>query len=403
MKQTRRSLPRRHPEQGTILILSAFFLPILFAFAAFAVDMGYRYTKSRMLQAVADSAVTVGMPSMVAHDTNAAATLATKMANANGYVGSTYLNVDSTATTGQLKVTVYATAPNFFASIFGGGSTRTLAGTAIGKVTSIPAPAMVALGGGCGTASLALSGEGHLTIDGDIESNGLMTISTGNINPQTDSGMIQTMCGAPTVWSSNIVYTGTGINPTIPASPFSDPFAADTAAVLGTYCTGGTSLTTAYSFPGSGSPWSATASPAGIYTLAAGVYCSSGDISLSGPGNGFIANGVTIISMGHVNVGADNIANGSVLTAAAGVPGGIAVYAAAGPGGPAINLGSNNLTVNGSVYAPNGLANLSGETGMKLFGSVVAQTLAIGIGDTSADWTFDPGGGTTSTTWRMYQ
>jgi hypothetical protein len=262
---------------------------------------------------------------------------------------------------------------------------------------------MVALGGGCGPASLALSGQGNLTINGDIESNGLMTISTGATNPQTDSGMIQTMCGAPTVWSSNIVYTGTGINPTVPGSPFSDPFAADTPAVLGTYCTNLTSLTTAYNFPGSGPPWSLTASPAGIYTLAPGVYCSNGDINLSGPGTGFIANGVTIISMGHVTVGASDIANGSVLSAATGVPGGIAVYAAAGPGGPAVNLGSNNLTVNGSVYAPNGLANLSGETGMKIYGSVIAQTLAIGIGDSAADWTFDPVGGSVSTTWRMWK
>jgi hypothetical protein len=264
---------------------------------------------------------------------------------------------------------------------------------------------MVALGGGCGTASLALSGQGKLTINGDIESNGLMTISTGGgSSPQTDSGMIQTMCGAPTVWSSSITYTGTGINPTIPGSTFADPFLADTAAVLGTYCTGGTSLTTVYNgLSGSAPPWSATASPAGIYTLAPGVYCSSGDITLSGPGTGFIASGVSIFSMGHVTVGASDITNGSILTAASGVPSGLAVYAAAGPGGPAVNLGSNNLTVNGSVYAPNGQANLSGETGMKIYGSVIAQDLQIGIGDTAADWTFDPSGGTTSTTWRMWQ
>ena len=61
---------------------------MLFGFAAFAVDMGYRYTKSRMLQAVADSAVTAGMPSMVNGDTTTAGTKATNMANANGYLGS---------------------------------------------------------------------------------------------------------------------------------------------------------------------------------------------------------------------------------------------------------------------------------------------------------------------------
>jgi hypothetical protein len=203
---------------------------------------------------------------------------------------------------------------------------------------------------------------------------------------------VQSACGAPTVWSSSIVYTGPGIQPPA-ASAFPDPFAADTPAVLGTYCTGGTSLTTANNIPGGA--WTPTADPA-IFQLAAGVYCSSGPINLSGPGTGFIATNVTLVSMQQVTVGATDT---SVLTASPGFPSGIAVYSGASGAGPAINLGSNMLTVNGSIYAPLGLAALSGDVGMTVNGSVIGQDVTVGD---SGDWTFTPTGVVVAgSNWRM--
>ena len=373
-----------------MVILIAISLPILFTFAALAVDMGFRYTRSRMLQAVADASVTVGMPSLVNKDPTTGGTLATNLAMANGYSGGNA--VIDTSVVDQLKVTVKATAPSFFSSLFGGGSTRILTATAVGEVLNHPGPAMLALGDCSSSPGLFLSGNGGLTISGDIESNAPIFISTGGgVTPQTDSGSVQTVCGAPTVVSRSIVYTGAGIQPPA-ASLFPDPFAADTPAVLGTHCTSGT-LTTANDIPGAA--WSPTGDPA-IFSLAAGVYCSSGDITLSGPGSGFIATNVTLVSMQHVTVGATDT---SSLTASPGFPSGIAVYAGASGAGPAINLGSNMLTVNGSIYAPFGLAALSGDAGMTVNGSVIGQDVT--VGDSGA-WTFNPTGIVVAgNNWRM--
>src|SRR6185437_7115692 len=84
-------------------------LPILFTFAALAVDMGFRYTRSRMLQAVADASVTVGMPSLVNNDPTTGGTLATNLAMANGYSGGNA--VIDTSVVDQLKVTVRPPPP----------------------------------------------------------------------------------------------------------------------------------------------------------------------------------------------------------------------------------------------------------------------------------------------------
>ena len=196
--------------------------------------------------------------------------------------------------------------------------------------------------------------------------------------------------------SGPITYSG---GPPTTGGPFANPFSSVTLASLEPYCTHGhTNIaqdiqTTDYA-PG---PYIN-----GIATLTPGVYCSSASMNLSGPGTAFIATGVTIISGGTVQIGANNtIAGSSVLTAAAGIPKGLAVYSDATTvncAGQAINLGSMNLTVNGSVYAPNGCANLSGDQGMTVNGSVIAQNMIIGA---SGDWTFDPSGAVGGTNWRM--
>jgi len=387
----------RHPERGSVTIIVACLLTTLFAFAALAVDMGFRYTKSRMLQAVADSAVTAGMPSMVSGNTTTANSLAVAMAKANGYSGNSQVVVDSTSVVGQLKVTTKASAPSFFSAIFGGGSSRLMSGTAIGQVTGSNGPALLALGNCSSNPGLNLQGVGALTIKGNIESNAPITFSTGGgASPQTDSGSVQSYCGAPNVISGTITYTGAGVLPTA-TSLFPDPFSADTTALLGTYCTVG-NLATNQDIQYSA--WTETDTVNNIWTLTPGVYCSSGNMTLSGPGVGFIANNVTVVSLGQVVVGATSTVIGSVLTAYSGFPSNLAVYAGYNGAGPAINLGSNNLTVNGSVYAPQGLAALSGQTGMTLNGSVVGQDVQIGD---NGDWTFNPNGATGATTWRMYQ
>ena len=393
MKQIKRKQPQRIPERGAVAILLAFFLTTLFAFAAFSIDMGFRYTRSRLLQAVADASVSAGMPALVAGNSTTAATNATNMAMANGYSGANA--TISTATAGQLSVTVMASAPSFFSAIFGGGTSRLLHATAVGALTNTPGPALLTLGG-CGSSGLSESGNGAFEIKGPVESNGPMTFSTGGSATQNFESTVASACGVPNMGSGPITYSG---GPPTTGGPFANPFSSVTLASLEPYCTHGhTNIaqdiqTTDYA-PG---PYIN-----GIATLTPGVYCSSASMNLSGPGTAFIATGVTIISGGTVQIGANNtIAGSSVLTAAAGIPKGLAVYSDATTvncAGQAINLGSMNLTVNGSVYAPNGCANLSGQQGMTVNGSVIAQNMFIGA---SGDWTFDPSGGVGGTNWRM--
>jgi hypothetical protein len=375
-----------------MVILIAISLPILFAFAALAVDMGFRYTRSRMLQAVADASVTVGMPSLVNKDAATGGTLATNLAKANGYSGSNA--VIDTSVTDQLSVTVKATVPGFFSSIIGGGSTRLLTATAVGAVLNHPGPALLALGG-CGSAGLTWNGNGAFHVNGPVESNGPITYSTGGGNPQVFNSTIDSACSTPSMGSGPITYMAgaPGVG-----GPYSDPFSSDTLAVLGTYCTVG-DLSTARDLQFT--DWTYTGAN-NIWKLNGGVYCSSGNMNLSGPGVGFVADGVTLITPGSVQVGATNgLANSSILTAAAGVPDSLAIYAGAttvGCAGQAINLGSQNLAVNGSVYAPNGCVNMGSDQGMAINGSVIGQSLFVGA---TGDWTLSPSGTVAGNNWRM--
>jgi hypothetical protein len=396
MKQPQRQQSPREPERGAVVVVVAFFLTTLFAFAAFAVDIGFRYTKSRMLQAVADSAVSAGMPALIAGNATTAGNNAATMATANGYASSyPSANITASTVTGLLSVKVTASAPSFFAAIFGGGTSRTLSATAVGALTSTPGPALLTLGG-CGSSGLSESGNGAFEIKGPVESNGPMTFSTGGSAVQNFTSTVESACAVPSMGSGPITYSG---GPPLMATPPPNPFSSVTLASLEPYCTNGHTtvaqdLQTTDYYP---APYIN-----GIATLKPGVYCSSAGMNLSGPGTAFVANGVTIISGGEVTVGANNtLAGSSVLTAAAGVPKGLAIYSDATTvncAGQAINLGSMNLVVNGSVYAPNGCANLSGDQGMAVNGSVIAQNMIIGA---SGDWTFDPTGGIGGTNWRM--
>jgi Flp pilus assembly protein TadG len=393
MKQIKRKQPQRVSERGAVAILLAFFLTTLFGFAAFSIDMGFRYTRSRMLQAVADASVTAGMPALVGGSAGTAGTKARNLARANGYSGAN-ATID-TSVPGQLSVTVSASAPSFFAAIFRGGTSRLLSATAVGTVTSTPGPALLTLGN-CTSSGLTWSGNGGFDIRGPVESFGPMSFSTGGSATQNFSSTVESACAIPTMGTGPITYSG---GPPTMAAPPANPFSSVTLASLEPYCTGGTSTTTFRDLQTSDYTYTGAN---GIWTLNPGVYCSSGNMNLSGPGTAFIAVGVTLISAGAVQIGANNtLAGSSVLTAAAGVPKGLAVFSdatTANCAGQAINLGSMNLTVNGSVYAPKGCANLNGDEGMTINGSVIAQNMFIGA---SGDWTFNPSGSVGGTNWRM--
>jgi hypothetical protein len=380
MNKPRQSALRRDGRRGAIAIVVAASLTTLFGFGALAVDAGYWYQRSRMLQAVADSAVSAGMPALVAGNSATASTNATTMANANGYAGGN-LVVDVTVAN-QLSVTVKYSAPSFFSRILGLGATRLLTKTAVGQITA-SGPAILGLGG-CGSGGVTINTGFGLTFQGNVESNGPLTFSDGP-TPVTGTGFAESPCaGSPAANPAWNTFTG-GIGA---GGPFTNPFAGVTLASF--TCTYGTTAT-----PGDPTVGHWTNSGGGLWTLDPGTYCTTDTLFLIGSGSAFSAAGVTLVSASNVNVGANGI---SSLSAAAGSPNGIAIYADGGCSGNTVQIGNQTLTITGSVYAPNGCINTGGDS-ITINGSIIGNTVNLGAGP--AGWTFNPTGSGSGGGWQM--
>jgi Flp pilus assembly protein TadG len=388
MKKIKRQETRSN-QRGSIAIIIAATAIALFGMAALAVDAGFWYTKSRRLQGVADAAVSAGMPALVAGNSSTATQNARNMATANGFAGATV-----TPGVGTLSVTVSATAPSFFAAIMGGGTNRLLTSTATGQVVSNAGPALLALGGCASVPGFALSGNGALSIQGSVESNGPLTFSTGGVQPQNVTGNVLSACGVPNVGAGPITFS----SPPGVGGPFTDPWNTVSLASFEALCLSTTGTSTLVN-NSNAIPFGAwTDMGGGLEKLNPGVYCSAGNLNLSGPGTAFTAIGVTIVAGGQIQIGANGV--NSVLSAATGVPHNIVAYTPSNVGcaGGAMTVGNQNLTITGSVYAPNGCMIIGGNVGMTLNGSAIASDLQIGD---NGNWVFNPGGGGGGTSWRM--
>jgi len=377
MKKHRES---RRPDSGTITIISIFMLTTLMAMAGLAVDLGFLYTRSRMMYAVADSAVAIGMKDLVG---GASSSISTDINNIAGQYGGAY-SISSSSTGNQVQVTVTHAYPLFFAKMLGFPS-KTLTVVAIGKKN--PAgPALLALGSGCGGEGISFNGSGGMTVNGDVESMGKMTFFTGTPGGVNINGNAQAQC-APTknAWDTVSGSFGTG-------GPFSDPYSP---YVVPTPCDFG-STSSAYSIPGSGYPWDTTTTPP---TLAPGIYCSNGNLNLSGPGTGFIANQVTLISIGGaITMGATDA---SSITPNPRSPNGIVAYSTAA-GSSAIFVGGPSgqpMTIGGPLYAPLGEVSVQ-SNGPMTTGPLVGNSLFVGD---YASWTIGTGGPGGGSAWQMLQ
>jgi hypothetical protein len=372
--------PPRQPDRGTITVLATFLLVALFALTALAVDVGFLYTRSRMIRAVADSAVAAGMGDIINNNTAAATTDVNNVAAA--YAGA--YTITPTPSANQLSVRVSATYPLYFGKIFGVAS-KTLSFTAIGQSTP-KTPALLALGG-CGGpgVGLQIGGGSNLTITGNVESNGPLAYQTGPANTLTN-GFAESPCaGFPTSnggW--NTISGGMG-----PGGPFPDPFATDPASFPP--CTFG-DLVNPYNIP------NANWGPGGVLTP--GVYCSGGALNAASidPCMCMVANGVSFIALGAITLG-DN--NASSITPAPGMPDSIVAYSAYNGAGPAVNVGFNDFTIAGSIYAPNGLINVGNNGTLTVTGSLIGSSVQLGSNGT---WNLgsSPGGGG-GNNWQMLQ
>jgi Putative Tad-like Flp pilus-assembly len=376
----------RRSDSGTIAVTTAIMLPILFGMAALAVDVGFLYTRSRMIYAVADSAVAVGMRDLMSGAGNA--TITADVNDIAGKYGGSY-TITPLPGANQVQVTVTATYPLFFSSAFGLPS-KQLTVVAIGK-RGASTPPILATGAGCGNG-VTINGVGVMTVNGDIQSNGGINFADGPTGPIINGSVLAAPACGPTpppasqhTWDVVTGTYGTG-------GPFSDPF---TPYVVPSCDHGGVGMAYTIAF----TDWDMSTTPP---TLPAGTYCSNANLLLSSPGSGFTATGVTLISIGGtINI---NASTASIITPNSKSPNGVVAYSTAGGGcAPgAIFLGGPSgelMTVGGALYAPNGCVNVA-QNGPMTMTSAIGSSVDI---SNFSPWTIGTGGGGSSTAWQMSQ
>ncbi len=380
--QPRQNVTKRNPELGAMAIVVGMFWMTLFGFAAFAVDIGYAYTNRRGLKAITVAAVKAGMP---AKDIAAA----TAVLTANGYTNGVD-NVTATAAVSgnNLQVDLQVPQPTFFLKLFG-MSTKTVSARSIGTVTSTSSLAILATGAAGG---VTISGNNNFTINGNVESAGLLLYSNGTMIGTTN-GNIKSSAMTPTVPPAYNTVTGT-----ISMGPISaNPFAAVTLASFPA-CTYG-NLSSPYVIPfgnwtiGAGPVFGSGPMPSD--TLAPGVYCSGGILNVAPPGGSMKINApnVTFLATGNITIGANNGAHFG--PAAAGSPNNIFLFTTAATScgaGQAINVGLNYFEYDARMYAPNGCIRAGGRSLVLNQLPLVANEINLGL-DPFAPWVFGPAGG----------
>lgn len=355
----------RDRQRGSVAILMAASLTLLFALAALAVDAGFLYTQERSLQTIADAAALAGGKGL---SDGTATAKAAAMATLNGYTDGVGGNVVaiSLPTVSQIQVSITHTQPFIFGRVFGYASKSTTGTAIVGQAPGAPA---IWAGGGCGSSTGLILNGGPFAITGDLVGNGPLADFTGG--GDTDNGSVtgsnDPAC-PPAPWRGPAPTGGFGPGGTTP-SP--DPWGYNIASFPP--CTFG-------SLAGPTIPISTAVVPPGIY-------CSGADIDL-GTGGAIVALGVTFLAMGHINIGSAAITD---MTPAAGCNNLIAFSMSTDncvSGSPAINVGNSNVTIHGSFYAPQGCLNMGGP-GFNITGSLVGNEVNLA----GPSWTIDGGSG----------
>lgn len=120
-------------ERGAVLVIVAILLPVLFGFAALALDVGNWYIRAQREQKAADAAALAGSVYLPA-DPSKAYSVALDVASRNGFPNGGDITVTATqdAKPSRLRVTISAKQDNFFGSFLGLVST-TINRTAVGE------------------------------------------------------------------------------------------------------------------------------------------------------------------------------------------------------------------------------------------------------------------------------
>ena len=307
--------------------LSIFVLAIvcLLGMAALAVDVGAWYLTKRRLQAATDHAALAGA-GVLGNGVDAA----TGMALAQGR--KTMRSATFTVTTPyrgdatKLQVIGRAKAQTFFASIFGLGDITIASSGAAQQHPASPTAAIFAMDSTCGQQDGLLVRGNSITASGSVHSNGTVDINwNGTHGPITYGGPnnCKPLGGNSGSGGGTVDYT---------LWPWPEPH------VTSEFCP--------------------TPMPSGNITLSgaftAGVYCTTGDINVTTGAHGSATMVGNRIRITDHNITLDPFV-GNVLAFATGPD--------KNPGTGAIDINGNNMTINGTLFAPNGRIIINGNTG----------------------------------------
>jgi Flp pilus assembly protein TadG len=390
MKNSKHTLGGRNSERGAIAILIAFMWTTLFGLAAFAVDVGYLYTRQRGIQSVADAAVVAGMPAIEAGSVQTARDRASAVADLNGYTGG---NATITPTGSSLRVELRRQHPTFFGSILG-LSARTLTAQSEGRLTTAAAP-VIHSHAGCGSSfGLTFVGNARVNVTGSVQSNGTMDLDV-SMPGSTISGQARVACpGQPTV---DAMFTPPSV---FNGGPYADPLAGLTPASFTSLCTNGNLTGTAPTInPLCG------AGPGGCDLVPPGIYCNMGNISVTSScaAQRLCAPNATFVSAtGQIQFGANN--GISLGPPHANSLQNVVVITGNG-GNPAVHLGAaNTYSLTGVIYAPLGviMCNGGGVGPNTLTGGMIGSEIFMAM-PPNAVWNFTGGSSTPSGAWRLYQ
>lgn len=320
---------RAADESGTVVALVAVSIVVLLGMAALAIDLSSLYQAQKKAQTAADAgalAATQDLPS----NATGAANDGTTYAQENYPGASVTVSTPYAGNSNRVKVTVNATAPTFFAKIFGFNSAA-ISASAIGGEHGKSMQAAIfayADGGNCSTDTGIQLEKNNFNITGAIQSNGSIT----------DSGL-----GTATV-GAGVFGTGTGCAYNGSTSHYATaPFA---------------SPPTPYPLDYRNYPPTCTNYVTGNYvftgTVAAGVYCNTnGSIDFSGAtGTGvtFVANQIRVTGVATLTGPTVNGAYGLLL---------YQTGCDASPGPGPLQITGNSQTLNGTIFAPCATVNIT--------------------------------------------
>jgi hypothetical protein len=406
MKNLRKTSTARNRELGSVAILIAFMWTTLFGMAVVAVDFGYLYTKRRSIQAAADAAITAGMPRMVANDSAGAIARANQIANLNGFTGGDIVGNTATASGSQLTITLQHTYPTFFGSVLG-MTPKTIKAKSVGKLATSTSAAIYAGDTNCAAGQwasdgLEVTGGGLLKVNGDVQSNSKVHVGplSALCNPASTcmvTGSVKTSCAATEIF--NDVPATFGMPTQQGAATVTDPLAGHNLAWFEPKCTLGSSTTTSFMGPW---PWIAGPCVGGNSLPPNTVICSNTLINVNPPAGSLCASTAAFISADVVNI----TTSGSVTLTGPASTDGIIAYSDFSGGGPAILLtnGVTTLyTLNGSIYAPNGLISAqSGNPGLNMTGVLDGFKIFLSMGP-NQPWTFSSPTGGAGGPWHLDQ